>query len=173
MLNQQQVWNIAGKQIPIVSSADMHKYNTLEEMMDGHNAILILYQDRHGPHMRAGHWCGLSEMDPDNIAFYDSYGKEPDIQLNHIPMKYRKRTRQVYNHLARMLHDSNYKNIHYNPYQHQKSKKGINTCGRHVGMFLRLNIDPEDYHKIIKKLTKYLDYKSPDELVTDLTKQII
>ena len=84
-------------------------------------------------------------------------------------MQYRKQTNQVYRYLSELLYNSNYKNIHYNPHQHQKSKKGINTCGRHSGLFIKFGVEPEEYNKIIKFLKKKLGYKCLDKMVTDLT----
>ena len=166
LLTNNQVELIANKKLPIISSAIIHKFNNLHELFNGYSDVLILYQDNHSNNMLSGHWCALKHIDNDNVAFFDSYGKFPDDQLNHIPKKYRRLTNQMYKYLSDLLYKSDYKNIHYNPYQLQESKKGINTCGRHVGLFILLDMDPEDYYKFMCYLKKKLKYKNFDLLVT-------
>lgn len=120
-----------------------------------------------------GHYCGLLKKG-DDLYFYDSYGDFPTDQLKYINPNYRKETDQVKNYLADLMVNSPYR-LHYNPYKHQEAKRGINTCGRHCALFLKSEMDPEDYNRLYKSIKKTLKYngKYNDKIVTDLTKDMI
>lgn len=169
-LTLQDIRNILKNNIQAFVVSDLHKYNSLEEIMGGNKAVMILYDySREGSNI-SGHWCCLVEIDPQNLAFYDSYGKSVDYQLDYIPKEYRDMHNMTKNELTRLLYYSKYKNLHYNPYTHQKGKTA--TCGRHCAMFIKKRIDPEDYNKLIKQqCTRY--NISPDKLVYLATKKFI
>lgn len=180
MLSNKDMENIIGESVPITPSSQFHKIKSIDELLSPSGKGLILYEDsRDGP-VFIGHWCGLLRFSPNDIAFYDPYGGFPDSQLNYIPMSYRKATNQdsVWPHMKRLLHDSPYIRLHYNPYRHQQMQEGINTCGRHVAMFLRAACDPEIYNNVLNGLQMGLmggrqNSKYKDKFVLDMTKNFI
>ena len=182
MLSNNDMEKIIGERIPITPSSQFHNVTSIDELLSPSGKGLILYEDSRTPEGTfIGHWCGLLRFSPNDIAFYDPYGGFPDSQLNYIPMCYRRATNQVIHHMKRLLHDSPYLRLHYNPHRHQRMQEGINTCGRHVAMFLRAECDPEIYDKILKGFQR-LQYKTKggkkaskykDHLVLQMTKNIL
>lgn len=168
MLSKLDIDDIIGENIPVISSADLYKVKSLDELFQGGNKLLLLYQTNHSPHSRIGHWTGLLKTSPNDVSFYDSYGTWPDDQYMTIPFEYRKETNQTKRYLSNLLCRSYYKNLHYSPHIHQEYKPGINTCGRHVGMFLKLGLEPELYNEFISKLSE-ISGKTKDEVILDLT----
>lgn len=173
MLGPQEVEKIAGSDLKLTISPDFKDINSIDDLFyPNSNKALLLYQTEDYGNMKIGHWCCLLRFSNNDIAFYDSYGDMPDIVLKTMPDWYRKKTGQTRKELSRLLHDSKYKYLHYNPHQHQEHYRGINTCGRHCGLFLRLGLDPEIYNNVLNNLSKSLE-KTPDELVTELTDPIL
>ena len=173
LLSNFEVEDIVGEKLPITISSNFHKINNIDELLNENGTGLIMYDDKKNNKQVSGHWCGLKLISPDDLVFYDSYGTYPDDELNNIPNKYRQENNQVCRHLTKLLHNSNYKNLHFNPHQHQEHKKGVNTCGRHVGVFLKLAGDPEDYNTIMSNVVKTLGLKNEDELIVNLTEPSI
>jgi hypothetical protein len=173
MLTDQDVRVIADKPINLIISTDFDDIEHINDLFHGTNDTLILYQNNDENNTLMGHWCALKRLDNNNISFYDSYSGHPDEPLAHIPMKYRKQTGQVINHLRKLLYNSDYNNIHYNPHQHQRYSGNINTCGRHAGLYMRFNLDPEDYNKLLNRLSNITGIKDKDKLVTHLTENLI
>ena len=109
---------------------------------------------------------------PNDVYFYDSYGGFIDDQLNHIHPFYREKTDQTKRYLSELLYESPYENIHYNPHKHQLHKDGVNTCGRHCAVFLKMEQDPEEYNELLKDLKNIYKMKY-DPLIVNLTKKYI
>ena len=156
MMSNDDIANVVGHEIPVVSSADLHMYDSVDEIFGPYNDALILYQDkdgiRGGRPWRSGHWTVLKRLDNDNIVHYDPYGTFPDDQLHYIPENYKRRTYQTKRHLANLLANSDYKNIHYNDKKHQRLQTGNNTCGRHVAFYILSDMEPDEYHDYLKYL---------------------
>jgi hypothetical protein len=176
MLSNYDIENIVGEKIPVILSSKLHKYRNMDDIFPkGGNKALILYQDSHQGKSASGHWCCVLRNpidNPNDIYFYDSYGKFIDDQLKNIHPDYRKKTNQTKNYLSDLLYDSDYNDIHYNPHKHQESRFGINTCGRHCAAFLKLGIDPEEYDYFIKKLADIHDMPL-DKLIVKMTENFI
>lgn len=168
MLTAEEVIKIADRPVNIVLYPDLHKYKNIDELFTGKDNVLLMYQNDHGDKYRSGHWSCLKRLDNNNIVFFDSYGRFPDQSLLHIPPEYRMHTQQLYNYLSDLMYRSPYK-LHYNDHKYQQSKMGVNTCGRHCGIYMRLDYDPEKYYKFMKNF----NYKNFDKLAVDLTNTIL
>lgn len=172
MMSNDDISNVVSRHIPVVSSADLHKFRDIDDVMRGHDDILILYQDKDGVRggrpWKSGHWTVLKKLDDENIVHFDPYGTFPDDQLKYIPENYKRRTYQMSRNLARLLADSDYKNIHYNDKQFQKLQTGNNTCGRHVAFYIMSNMDPDEYVNYMKDLCKTFN-TTPDDIVVQAT----
>ncbi len=131
---------------------------------------LIHYQTKHDGKTYGGHWCAMVVLGDKytngrQIWYYDSYGEFPGHQVSHIPVSYRKSTRQDQNKIGKFLkkaYDLGYKII-WNNHRHQKYGRDINTCGRWCALFLASRVDPDKFDKLVKK------YKLTDEKISSWT----
>jgi hypothetical protein len=147
----------------IITYPDLYKYKDIDELLDPHGAIFLLYEFE----PRYGHWTLLFRQG-DTIEHFDSYNYSPDSQFNFIPDYFRKVNKMIYPKLTEMMYKSNY-DIHFNNYKMQAEGQNISTCGRHclVRLMLKdLNID--EYYKLMKKISKELNI-SYDDIVLSLT----
>lgn len=162
-LTPQDVANIVNDDIKVILSSDFGKIKNINELIDPKklvDKILILFRKEHktinaGNQFKTlvnGHYCALMKLG-NKLCFYDPYGTFPTDQLKHIKPEYRAQTDQVKNYLADLMLNSPYE-LHYSPHKHQQCKLGINTCGRHCGVFLKLELEPEEYNNIIRMNTK-------------------
>lgn len=138
------------------------KYNQLEDI-DVNNLklpmiILYLTSENHG------HWTLLHKVG-NTIEFFDSYGIKPDLEFKYIneEMQYPK-------YLARLLAKiSQHQPIHYNQYQFQAKKTGVNTCGRWcIIRNMYSNIDINVFKRAIDMVCRSQKL-TPDQLIVNLT----
>ncbi len=157
-----------------LSDSDISKYIpnilTYEELgkvepewLLSHLPICILYLAK----KNYGHWTLLhktiDEKGNEVIEFFDPYGIIIDGQFKYLP--------EMPHFMAqKLLKLSKLIDIHYNEYQFQDMKKGINTCGRWcVLRCLMENLTLEQFRKNIVLLCRRLKIK-PDELVVKIIK---
>ena len=135
------------------------------------NAV-IHYQIGEDENHINGHWCAMKYLDKHNIAYFDSYGSNVDAILKKIPKEYKAMSGQNKPFLIEaMIRDPELKNndyIWFNSSRLQKSDPEINTCGRWVGFFLKMDMNPDDFARFIKRIAKY-NKLSTDELIVILT----
>lgn len=162
-LNPYQVQQIAGKPIKVVKYSSLHEYDNIEQLFDISNYVLLLFETKHNN----GLWVGLVNK-PKTIYFFCSYGYFPDDHLHYTNVKFRKSNNMDYGYLSYLLLHTN-KTIDYNDKQLQKVDNNINTCGRWVGMFFRLNKSNNAFSKIFMKVPQ----DKRDKLITELTNKYI
>lgn len=170
MMSAADIMNVLGEEIPVISSAELYKYKSIDDIFQGSDKVLLLYQTDNVGRQRIGHWTGLIR-NKDGISFYDPYGTWPDDQYNNIPFKYRKETNQTKKFLSNLMYKSRYP-LHYSPHTHQVDAEGINTCGRHVATFLKIGLEPEKYHEFMSIVCKKKN-KNPDQIVVDFTNNFL
>lgn len=139
--------------------------------------VMIHYQTGDDENSRYGHWVGMIIKPKEKMIYYmDSYGIYPDDELEYIPKEYRRETgqsrRDVGVFLYRAINEFGYR-VRYNDVRLQGKGKGIGTCGRYVGMFLFYGATPEEFAIGIKKMMKDMKVRSADDVVVDLTREII
>jgi hypothetical protein len=161
------IFNFLGHEIPVIATSELWRVKSLDQLFGKSDSALVLYQTNHNGEQKIGHWVCLVR-DGDDVYFYDPYGTWPDDQYDYIPMSYRKETNQMKDNLSRLLYYSPYKNLHYNPHQHQMKKKGVNTCGRHCALYLYMALEPEKYNEMMKEISEMYG-GSYDEMVTKIT----
>ncbi len=132
MLSGLEMRNKIGYNIPICSTADLYTKKDIDELFinekgERFNNALLLYQFKNDGRVVIGHWTLLKRLDGQNIIHFDSYGDFPDDQLNKIDINYRKHTNQMKRHLSRLLYNSRYKYIHYNPHKYQNMYRWIDS----------------------------------------------
>jgi hypothetical protein len=130
----------------VVRYSNLHKYDTIEELLHPYNCIFLLYETRE----RFGHWVCVI-LHPDGVLeFFDPYGYFIDEQLNFVPNHFRQKSHQQYPFLSRLFLNSPYK-ITWNKMKLQKHEEDNNSCGRHIGLRVALRDYPlEAYQKIMK-----------------------
>lgn len=170
MMSANDIMNVVGSTIPVLSTADLYKVTKLDDIFGGSDKALLLYQTNHNNTQRIGHWTGLLR-NHDGVSFYDPYGTWPDDQYNNIPFDYRYQTNQTKRFLSRLLYNSSYV-LHYSPHIHQMDDDGINTCGRHTALFLKLSLEPEKYNDFISILS-LVSGMSADDIVTKITNNFL
>jgi hypothetical protein len=136
----------------VLTYSDLHKHKTIDTILGEHKKAVLLYHT--SPFY--GHWCCLYEHN-NTLFFFDSYGSILDSQLEHLDITLRKELKSNHTYLTKLLYDSN-KKVEYNQYQFQRKAPGIATCGRHCLLRLRYpDIGIEEYNKIMKEASKYMD----------------
>lgn len=173
-LTSAEVQKICGFPLKVTTTSQLHDKKNIEELFfPMSRGALILFQDNHGENFFTGHFCCLLKKG-DKLIFFDSYGKNVGTQYEYISKKYRNLTNQLKNDIARLMVHSKYGDLYYNEFEYQEMKKGINTCGRWCGLYLKSNMLPYKFHHLISDLNKTVaPNASTDELSLILTKPII
>lgn len=152
LLGAGNIEDIVGIPCNVMAASELHKIRDVDDLFKKSNKTLILYDDKRQGNQVIGHWCALKRHNYD-ISFYDPYGGFIDDQYNFIDPEYRRLNNLNRRHLSNLLYYSPYR-LHYNPYQHQRLRDGINTCGRHCALFLLNEYEPEKFNKIYSELSK-------------------
>lgn len=173
-LTANEVQKICGFPLKVTTTSQLHNKRSIEQLFFSNSpGALILFQDNHGEDFFTGHFCCLLKLH-EKLIFFDSYGQTVGVQYEYISKKYRSMTNQLRNDIARLMVNSRYKDLFYNEFQYQKMKKGINTCGRWCGLFLKSNMLPYKFKHLISDLHKTIAPNSSlDKLSVILTKPVI
>lgn len=134
-------------------------YRSIDELLGEHGACIILYVTSESRNETFGHWTCIFKVGPKLLEFFDPYAYPPDQQL-----EFTRTPCPPY--LTDLILRSPY-DVVYNQHVLQKRKNtNVSTCGRHVGMRLKLRQLPNrEYAAMLKSLPPL----SPDALVTLLT----
>ena len=131
----------------LVRYPDLHKYDTIEEVLYPYNCFFLLYETKE----KYGHWVCVILHPNGVLEFFDPYGHFIDHQLEYIDDEHRLKSNQEYPFLSRLLLNSPYI-IDYNNNKIQKEYKNNSTCGRHIALRLLLRDTPlKEYQKIFKE----------------------
>ena len=131
----------------IMAYEDLRSISNIEELLNPHNAVIILYQTK----ANYGHWVSILKYD-NHIEFFDPYGFGVDEELEIIDHLH---LRNQTPHLTHLINNSNYKVI-FNDKKLQKFSEHINTCGRWVS--LRVRFKDVSLKKFINLMTKNKHY---------------
>ena len=141
----------------LITYSDVHKYNTIEEMLGQYKKCVILYHTSES----YGHWVAVYENN-NTIFFFDSYGSKPDSQLKFLPAHLKPVLNSQHNYLIRLMYNSG-KDVQFNQFQLQKHSPEISSCGRWCINRLRYpEISVTGYHDIFKQSSRYIPN---DELI--------
>lgn len=157
-LSDIEIKGMLGGRTKIVKYSDIHRMNSIDELLVPFRSCFILYEVREN----SGHWVVLLMLPDGSIEFFDSYGGTPDSQLTFIPKNFASRSYQNYPYLSMLLKKSG-KHITYNPYQFQKFDNNVKSCGRWDVLRVKLiDLPLEDFKKLFLG-------KNYDDIVTVLT----
>lgn len=171
-------------QSQVLTYPDLSNFLMLEDLL-ANGPVVILYFT----HENYGHWTCLFE-NKQGIQFFDSYGLEPDMELDwEIDDYFRKKYKEDVAHLSYLLYEFINRtgiSIRYNDYPFQakgkyiiieqdskgkytENKISIATCGRHVltRIFNNYLSDDKYIEYIIYNCDKY--NITPDQYVTKFT----
>jgi hypothetical protein len=164
-LSDSEILKLVNNKANLLTYPELLEYEKIEDALGPNKCLILLYLTKEN----YGHWVCLIDHG-NRIEFFDSYNYKPDHEQDFIPKKFKKESHQEIPYLTKLLLDSG-KPIEYNHAQLQGNGKGINTCGRHVGVRIKnRNIKLDDYIKILQKgIKKGL---SPDIVVTYLSRNI-
>jgi hypothetical protein len=170
-LSDTQVLKLIDGRANLVLYPDLHKYKSIDELLNPYGACVILYESK----PRYGHWCCIFKVNDKLLEYFNPYGGLdegfPDDSLEYIPMDFRLKSNQYYPYLSYLMYNSPYE-LSYNEHPFQKHGINIKTCGRHVSLRLVFrNLSLKQFHAAMKFLEKKLKINS-DQLVTLLTMKI-
>jgi len=158
-LSDKDVMQLVEGRAKVILYSELHKYKTLDELLEPYGAIFLLYELKKD----YGHWCAVFKQDENTIEFFDSYGNYLDNQLKWIPKNFRKISDQWYPHLTALFYNSPYKNLTYNEYPFQHKGNQISTCGRWSSLRLVMRNLPLNIFADVFK------HANSDDIVTYLT----
>lgn len=161
-LDSNEVLKICNNKAKMIIYEDLKNFKNIDELLYPDDSAIILYEYIRNNNESIGHYICINRLPSGEIEHFDSLLFKPDRELNMVPKNVRKKTRQNYSYLAKMLYDSGYP-VSYNHYKLQQND--TSTCGRWAGL-----------RCLLKKLTLdefanlFLNRKhDPDILVTALT----
>lgn len=165
-LSNHDILRLLNNKCNIILYPDLHKYQSIDQLVDPYNCCIILYAAQIKPSMY-GHWCALIKR-ANSIEFFNPYGGIPDCCLGQIDPKVRMKSNQLLPYLMMLMEDSPYE-LHYNEFQFQKKGYDIKTCGQHccVRVFCK-DMNIYQYKQLLDKLCKKLK-TNYDGVVTILT----
>lgn len=163
-LSDGDIRNILGGDIKVFTYPQLKRLRSAEDLFDGKGRCLILFLTQSETE---GHWCCLLNKKK-GIEFFDPYGDSPEEVKDEIPRSKRDQLDMNSPYLTRLLKASG-RPVFYNTYAFQKTKRDINTCGRHC--VVRLLYAPsslETYRRIIDK-----SGLSPDDFVSGVSASML
>ena len=153
--------------VEIFKYSDLSKMNSINELIGKYGKAVILFEIN-GPDN--GHWTALKygQKNGENVIFYfDSYGLMPERELRYLPRRLVTMSNQLKGLLYKLFRKQPLR-ICYNQYRLQKLSSGINTCGRWCVLFLKYNLDEDEFAKVFREESKKYN-TTPDELSVYLT----
>lgn len=163
-LSNKEILSLIHGKANLVSYSNIHKYNSLDDLLGNYEACIILYEFK----KNYGHWCCIFKLNHNEVEFFDPYGVYPDKELKLINGDFKNQSKQDKPYLTLLMLESPYQ-LSFNHYKFQKFKKGINSCGRWCALRIIFRFIPLDiFISIFNKKRKY----SNDFYVTLLTNYI-
>ena len=161
-LSDSDIRKILGKDIKIITYPQLGDMSSIDQAFDSKGRCIMLYltEDNH-----SGHWvCMLNKGD--TIEYFDPYGEAPEEPLSDVPQSKLQELDESSPYLTKLLRGSG-KKVIYNHYAFQKTKRDVNTCGRHT--VVRCLYAPYN----LTKYKKVMDSTgmTPDNFVSALTAQ--
>lgn len=159
-LSDGDIRHLLGDDISILTYPELAKKRSLNECFDkkGRCIILFLTEDEH-----TGHWCCMLRKKK-GIEFFDPYGDPPEDQFDKVPKSRLEAMNEDEPYLTNLMRGAGVP-IYYNTHAFQKTKRNLNTCGRHcVARLMYGNKSLSQYKSIIDKSTL-----CPDDFVSGLT----
>ncbi len=159
-LSDKQVLKLVKKKAKVVLYSDLHKYKSIEQLLEPYGAVFLLYQNT----KNTGHWVCVfkrkSKSGKTIVECFDPYGQKGiDTELNWLPMSERKKLGTDIAYLSQLLHDAPSKwQIEYNNHPFQKYGNNIATCGRWASLRLMCrDLSLSEFKKMFNPKNKHSD----------------
>ncbi len=110
-----------GDKLSLILYERLYDYNSLPEVMQGKDGVVILYQYT----KYQGHFCLLMKREDNKYEWFDSLGYQPDYELKYFPYD---KEPQLSNLMRRYTSSGGV--VNYNNYKFQRDTDGVSTCGR-------------------------------------------
>lgn len=168
-LTDKDITDILGKDAGknIIKYSELSNYKTLKELLPKRKSYkIILIEDS----FNSGHWVTLTRLN-NTITYFNSYGGFPSDELKYISNSNNINLKQNTRYLNILLEQGLKDNFHivFNKKKFQQLTPGVNTCGKHVLLFIimnqKLNLSLCDYIKFINNLASQHNL-SFDQLVS-------
>ena len=124
-LSDSDIRKVLGREIPIIPYPELKDYTSIEQCFDRKGRCILLFLTNSPTE---GHWCCMLNKKK-GIEFFDPYGDAPEEQLEDMPPSKLAALEQDRPYLTRLLRASG-RPVYYNTHAFQKTKDGVNTCGR-------------------------------------------
>lgn len=138
---------------------DLINLNSIDECLDNEGRCIIFYENNNS---NLGHWTAIRKNN-NTIEFFDSYSNHSNNIITFLNYESNTDSNLLYNLIINSGYGYNWNKIKY-----QKRKDNVNTCGKHVLLFLLINRPLKEYNKIMKQIkNKYkIDF---DHLVSGIS----
>ena len=155
-LNGREVLDLVNGRANVITYPELKKFTSIEGLLQPYGACYILYMKNKS----SGHWCCLTQVGT-LISFFDPYGGPIDSQL--------KFTWHKIPYLTKLLSQAafdGYK-VTFNPYQFQKLRDNVKSCGRWCALRIVLKDMP------LKDFKKLFMGANSDEVATIVTEMLL
>ena len=161
-LSGDDILNICDNKCKIMRYQDLENYDTIDQALEPHGAIVILYQHE----ADFGHWVAVFRVNDTTIEVFDSYGIPIDSEIDFSPFQIRRHKGEKVAHLTHLIEQSQYTKVLENKEPLQKDKKDVSTCGRWSAVRIRFRDVPL---KQFDKMFRNTSCGNPDFIVSALT----
>ena len=158
-LSDVDIRKILNNMVNVVLYSDLHKYNSIDDLLGKYGRAIILYIFSENELGKAkGHWVSVLKTSRNTIEFFCSYGTIPDKTLMKLPLKLRKKFNEDYSYISKLMYDSKLP-IEYNEKPLQQHHSVV--CGYYcIGRVCVPDMKIEEFQKLFSK-----NKKSNDELI--------
>lgn len=116
----------------------------------------------------SGHWLTMFLRKGGDIEYFDSYGEKPEAQRCWLTQERLEELGQGEPYLFDLLKRSG-RRVFYNPYQYQKDRADVNTCGRWaVARLVCKDMSNAEFHHLVKR-----SGETPDNWVARFTYEML
>lgn len=148
----------------VIKFEDIAKYDTIEDLMEDDDMLLIIYRYRE----MFGHWVGLFRNSY-GLNYFNSSGTYIDKAIDGIPHKYKHESGQNFPHLLQLLRNAHSK-VYFNDVKIQGDN--TNTCGRWVGYCFN-HCAGENGSRMEDFVAEFSKTKNPDKVIVALTDPLL
>lgn len=160
------ILNIVGEPFYVLQANFIEKIKDINKVFINNKCLIIYHNIDEFGNNKIGHWCCMKKINDNRIDFLDPYGDFIDSQQAIIKPQNGK-----FFSIRKMLYKWVFQNknnvVHYNDKQIQEFKKNVNTCGRYCALFMKYDVNVEDFIDVLSHY-KNAGYNI-DQLVTLLT----
>jgi len=143
LLSATDILRLTNNEVNIVVYDDLVYYKTIDEVFDGKQGIILLYQ---GENKNTGHWTLIYFLNSKTLYFFDPYGFKIDTEIKWSPFLKKYSNNPP---LTALIKNSPYK-LQQNNIKYQQLDNQVNSCGRHtVVRFNHKNMKDKEYKEFL------------------------